>query len=72
MLEPELVVGVEEVVALVAVIAMHAVWVDHEVKLLTLFMHHIKKLKGVLMMYIVVAGAVSELEHHRFDRLPRR
>lgn len=72
MLEPELVVGVEEVVALVAVIAMHAVWVDHEVKLLALLVHHIKKLKSVLMVHVIVTCTVSEFEHDWLDRLPRR
>ena len=65
-------VGVEEVLALVAVVAVHAVRIYHEVKLLALLMNHIKKLEIVLMVDVVVSSAVSQFQHHRFRRLPRR
>ena len=65
-------VGIEEVLALVAVVAVHAVRINHEVKLLALLMHHVKKLESVLMVDVVVACSMSEFEHHRLRRLSRR
>ena len=61
-------VGIEEVLALVAVVAVHAVRIYHEVKLLALLMHHVKKLESVLMVDVVVACTVSQLQHDGFDR----
>ena len=72
MLQPELVVGFEEVVALVAIVAVHAVWIDHEVELLAFAVEGIQKLKGVLVVNVVVTGAVGQLQHDWFNRLPRR
>ena len=69
---PEGVVCVEEVVALITIVAMHAVRVDHEVELLAGTMEDIQKLEGILMMDVVVSGAVSQLQHYWFNRLPRR
>ena len=66
MLQPELVVGLEEVVALVAVIAVHAVRVDHEVELLAFAVKGIQKLESVLVVNVVVTGTVSQFQHHRF------
>ena len=39
--EPEVAVGLKEVDALVAVIAMHAVRIDHKVELLAFFMESV-------------------------------
>ena len=49
-LKPELIVGILEVSALVTVVAVHAVRIDHEVELLSGFVHGIKKLESILMM----------------------
>ena len=49
--------------ALIAPIAVHSIRVDHEDEFLAGFVQGIKKLKGILMVDIVVAGAVGELEH---------
>ena len=65
-------VGIEEVLALVAVVAMHAVRIYHEVELLAFLVHHIKKLESVLMVDVIIACSMSEFEHHRLRRLPRR
>ena len=43
-------VGVEKVLALIAVVAVHAVRIDHEIELLAFLVHHIKQLKCVLMV----------------------
>ena len=50
--------------ALVVVIAMHSVRIDHQFELLLSLMQFIDKEKGVLMMNIVVSGAMSQLQHH--------
>ena len=39
--EPEFAIGVLEVSSLIAAVAVHSVWVDHEVKLLAGFMEGI-------------------------------
>ena len=65
-------VGLEEVVALVAVIAVHAVRVDHEVELLAFAVEDITELEGVLVMDVVVTGAVGQFQHDWLNRLPRR
>ena len=72
MLQPELVVGFEEVRALVAMVAMHAVRIDHEVELLAGAVEGIQKLESVLVVDVVVSGAVGQLQHDWFNRLPRR
>ena len=54
-MEPEGVVGVLEVGALVAV---HAVWVDHEVKAFAVAVKGVYGQKGVLVVDVVVAGRV--------------
>ena len=69
---PEGVVGFEEVVSLVAIVAMHAVRVDHEVELLAFAVEGIKELEGVLVMDVVVTGAVGQFQHDWLNRLPRR
>ena len=58
-LEPEGVVGVLEVGALVAAVAVHAVWVDHEVKAFAVAVEGVQELEGVLVVDVVVAGAVG-------------
>ena len=55
-----------EVFALVAVVAVHAVGVDHEVEVLAGFVKGVEELEGILMVNVVVTGAVSEFEHDRF------
>ena len=45
-------------VALVAVVAVHAVGVDHEVEVLSRLVQGIQKLEGVLVVDVVVAGRV--------------
>ena len=72
MLEPELMVGIKEVVSLITTITVHSVRIDHEVELLAFLVEGVEKLEGVLMVHIVVSCTVSEFEHYRFDRLPRR
>ena len=66
--EPEFVVGILEMIALIAVIAVHAVRVDHEVEFLAGFVHCIQKLECILMVDIVVSGSMRELQHYRFHR----
>ena len=66
--EPEFVVGILEVGALVAVIAVHSVRIDHKVEFLAGFMHCIQKLQGVLVVDIVVSSAVGEFQHNWFYR----
>ena len=56
--EPEGVVGVLEVGALVAAVAVHAVWVDHEVKAFAVAVKGVYGQKGVLVVDVVVAGRV--------------
>ena len=70
--EPEFVVGILEMIALIAVIAVHAVRIDHEVELLAGTMEDIQKLEGILMMDVVVSGAVGQFQHDWLNRLPRR
>ena len=70
--EPEFVVGILEMITLIAVIAVHSVWVDHKIELLAGSVHCIKELEGILMVDIVITGAVCKLQHYRLDRLPRR
>ena len=53
-------VGFQEMIALIAVVSMHSIRIDHEVELLALLMHDIQKLEGVLMVDVVVSGAVSQ------------
>ena len=65
--EPEFVVCVLEMIALIAVIAVHSVRIDHEVELLASLMQGIQKLEGILMVYIVVTGTMSKLKHDRLD-----
>lgn len=58
-LEPELPVGLEEMGALISIIAVHTVRVDHEIELLAFAMKDIEELKCVLVVDVVVAGAVG-------------
>ena len=58
-LEPEGVVGVLEVGALVASVAVHSVWVDHKVEAFAVAVEGIQELEGVLVMNVVIAGAVG-------------
>lgn len=67
-LEPELPVGLEEMGALISIIAVHTVRVDHEIELLSFPVEGIEELKGILVVDIVVAGAVGQFEHDRFYR----
>ena len=67
-MEPEGVVGVLEVGALVAAVAVHAVWVDHEVEAFAVAVEGVYKQKGVLVVDVVVAGAVGQFQHYRKDR----
>ena len=66
---PEFVVGVSEVCALVALVAMHTVRIDHEVELLAGTMEGIQELESVLMVNVVISGSVGKLQHHRLDSL---
>ena len=50
MLHPEITVCKEEMSTLVAVVAMHTVWVDHELKLLLSLMQLIDKQQSVLKL----------------------
>ena len=65
-MQPEIVVGFEKMFPLVAAIAVHTVWVDHEFELLPVLLQLIDKLHGTLEMDIIVTSAVSKLEHNRF------
>ena len=65
--EPELTVGSIGVGALVAVIAVHTVRIDHEVELLASLVHRVNKLEGILVVDIVVTGTMSKFEHHRLN-----
>ena len=56
-------VGIEKMAALITMIAMHTVRVDHKVKLLTLLVQCIQKQKSILMMHIVITCTMSQLEH---------
>ena len=56
--EPEGVVGVLEVRALVAAVAVHAVRVDHEVEAFAVAVEGVYEQKGVLVVDVVVAGRV--------------
>ena len=62
----------EEGVALIAIVAMHAIWVDHEVELLAFAVEGIKELESVLVMDVVVTGAMGKFQHDWLNRLPRR
>ena len=66
--EPEVVVGLLEVGALVAAVAVEAVWVDHEVELLAGFVESVQELKGVLVMDVIVTCAMGQFQHYRLDR----
>ena len=72
MAEPEFAVGVQEVGALVAAVAVHSVWVDHEVELFASFLEGVDQKEGVLVVYIVVACTVRDLQHHRIHCWSRR
>ena len=63
--QPEGAVGFLEVVALIAVVAVHAVGVDHEVEVLSRLVQGIQELEGVLVVDVVVTGAVSQFQHYR-------
>ena len=65
--KPEFVVSVLKMGTLISAIAMHTVRIDHEVELLAGFVHGIKKLKGILMMHIIVSGTVRQLQHDWLD-----
>ena len=69
---PEGVVCVEEMVALITIVAMHAVRVDHEVELLAGAVEGIQELERILVVDVVVSGAVGQLQHYWGRRLPRR
>ena len=58
-LKPKGVVGVLEVGALVAAVAVHSVWVDHKVEAFAVAVEGVQELEGVLVMDVVVAGAVG-------------
>ena len=64
-LEPEFTVSISEMRSHVSAIAVHSVRIDHEVKLLSILMQFVDKLQTVLVMYIVITGTVSDLQHHR-------
>ena len=63
---PEFPVRLEEMLALIATISVHAVRVYHEVEFLAFTMESIKKLESILVMDIVVSCTMSDLQHHRF------
>lgn len=67
-LEPEGVVCVLEVGALVAAVAVHSVWVDHKVEAFAVAVEGVQELEGVLVVDVVVAGAVGQFEHYWNDR----
>ena len=48
-----------------ALVSVHTVRIDHEIKLLSCLLQGIDKLEGILEMHIVVSGAVGQLQHHR-------
>ena len=50
---------------LIAVIAVHTVGVNHKVKLLAFLVERIHQQKSVLMMHVIIARSVSQLQHHR-------
>ena len=64
-MQPESVVSFEEVVALVAVVAVHAVRVDHEVELLAFTVEGIQELEGVLVVDIIISCTMGQFEHDR-------
>ena len=64
--EPEFVVGILEMLALIAPVAVHSVRIDHKVELPAGLVHSIKELESVLMMHIIVTCTVGQLEHYRF------
>ena len=70
--QPEGVVGLKEVVALIAAVTMHAVRVDHELEFLTCAMKGIQELECILVMNIVIACAMGQFQHDRLDILIRR
>ena len=70
--EPEFAVGVLEVGALVATIAVHSVRIDHEVELLSFLLESINQEKSVLMVHVVVSCSVSDLQHYRIHCWSRR
>ena len=57
-MEPESVVGVLEVGALVAAVAVHAIRVDHKVEAFVVAVEGVHEKKGVLVVDVVVAGRV--------------
>ena len=57
-MEPEGVVGVLEVGALVAAVAVHSVWVYHKVEAFAVAVEGVQGQKGVLVVDVVVAGRV--------------
>ena len=69
-LKPEGAICFIKVVALVAVVAMHTVRIDHELEVLALAVQCIKKLEGVLVVHVVVTCSVSQLEHDWLDSWP--
>lgn len=58
-------VGIKEMSALISSVTMHSVRIYHEVKLLGFLVESIKKLKGILVVHIIVACTMSDLEHYR-------
>ena len=48
---------------MVAAISVHAIGIDHEFELLSVFMEDVNKLEGVLEMDIIIPGSVGNLEH---------
>ena len=62
--EPEFLVGVVEMFALIATVTMHAVRIDHQFHLLAFALDLVQELKGILMMDIVVTCTMSKFEHH--------
>ena len=57
--QPESIVGILVVEALVAAVAVHAVGIDHEVEVRTDPMEGVDELQGVLVVDVVVAGAMG-------------
>ena len=56
---------------LVAAISVHAIGIDHEFELLSVFMEDVNKLEGVLEMDIIIPGSVGNLEHDIHRDYPR-
>ena len=69
---PEGLIGVTEMIALVATITMHTVRIYHEIKFLSGSLESIHQKKSILMMYIIITSTMRDLQHYRLYRCPIR